>query len=422
MSDSRISVVTYGRSEGYQIPFALCEVGQLYRLLTDFYAPDWLVALSRFAQPFGFGRRILVRSHEGIPSRLTESCLLIKLVLSAYHSLRGIPNSRRDRYLDLLLSRIALRHVRANPSVSLLCYSYYWEALADPLLSGCLSQPIYFFQVHPCASQIQSIVKADRESTGLAYSPEPEEGYPIHFEQKFFECLNKSSGIIAASSFTLRGLADRGINPSKMRAVPYGSVGVNTNVFSDVLASSDERWSRQEPLRLLWVGQLSYRKAPHHLFAALRNFSTAQLQLTLVTRSSMPEELASICPDNVRVISGVSDSQKVRLYQSHHLFVLPSLVEGFGLVYLEALAEGLPILGTFNSGVPDVIEHGVHGFTVDAGSAHCITDVLHQCLSNRLLLPFMSLNALELSRSLTWLRFRQGIRQSIADFQHLVSI
>jgi glycosyltransferase involved in cell wall biosynthesis len=149
----------------------------------------------------------------------------------------------------------------------------------------------------------------------------------------------------------------------------------------------------------------------------LRSFSCAQVQLTLVTRSDMPHELVALCPDNVQVISNVTDSMKAELYRSHHLFVLPSLVEGFGLVYLEALAAGLPILASSNSGAPDVISHGVQGFIVQAGVADAIRDVIDACLSDPSLLPRMSSSAFSLSRSLTWSRFREGIRQSLVEFE-----
>jgi glycosyltransferase involved in cell wall biosynthesis len=413
----KYSVVFYGNRDGYQVPFALQEAGALSHLLTDFYSPDWLVRLARRFRSLPCRRRIEARSHSSVPSASSQTCLLVKALYSLLLQLRGIPANERDRYLDSLLSRVALNHALGHPAEPLLCYSYYWESIANGLSSGRLAQPIYFFQVHPCASQIQSVVQADRAITGLSYLPEPEEVFPPFLEKRFIQCLRNSAGVITASSFTLRGLAERGVDPAAMRVVPYGAFDDGAQSSLPKAPLSDSRWLSQWPLRLLWVGQLAYRKAAHHLFAALRSFSCAQVQLTLVTRSDMPHELVALCPDNVQVISNVTDSMKAELYRSHHLFVLPSLVEGFGLVYLEALAAGLPILASSNSGAPDVISHGVQGFIVQAGVADAIRDVIDACLSDPSLLPRMSSSAFSLSRSLTWSRFREGIRQSLVEFE-----
>jgi glycosyltransferase involved in cell wall biosynthesis len=50
-----------------------------------------------------------------------------------------------------------------------------------------------------------------------------------------------------------------------------------------------------------------------------------------------------------------------------HVFVLPSKKEGFGLVYLEAMAAGLPCIAANHGGVPEVVEHGENGFLVEYG-------------------------------------------------------
>jgi glycosyltransferase involved in cell wall biosynthesis len=64
-------------------------------------------------------------------------------------------------------------------------------------------------------------------------------------------------------------------------------------------------------------------------------------------------------------------------YRQLDCFVLPSLDEGFGLVVLEAMAAGLPVIATRVGGVPEIIEHGRNGLLVEPADAGAIADAIH---------------------------------------------
>ena len=69
--------------------------------------------------------------------------------------------------------------------------------------------------------------------------------------------------------------------------------------------------------------------------------------------------------DRVRFIGKVEDVAQVMRWA--HLFLLPSVTESFGLAALEALASGVPVIGTRVGGLPEVVEHGVSGFLAEPG-------------------------------------------------------
>lgn len=70
---------------------------------------------------------------------------------------------------------------------------------------------------------------------------------------------------------------------------------------------------------------------------------------------------------HVHFLSGLSTSELAACYSACEIFALPSRGEGFGLVYLEAMAKGKPVIGGAHGGAPEVIEDGVTGYLVPHG-------------------------------------------------------
>lgn len=76
----------------------------------------------------------------------------------------------------------------------------------------------------------------------------------------------------------------------------------------------------------------------------------------------------------VRFHGRVSDATLRTLYAQSTVYVMPSRNEGFGFVFLEAMAQGTPAIGGNVDATPEVIEHGVTGFTVDPHSPEAVAD------------------------------------------------
>jgi glycosyltransferase involved in cell wall biosynthesis len=73
---------------------------------------------------------------------------------------------------------------------------------------------------------------------------------------------------------------------------------------------------------------------------------------------------------SVSFYGSLPDDQLGQIYRDSHVFVMPSKKEGFGIVFLEAMAAGLPCIGGNHGGTPEVIEQGVSGFLVEYGDAN----------------------------------------------------
>ena len=82
-------------------------------------------------------------------------------------------------------------------------------------------------------------------------------------------------------------------------------------------------------------------------------------------RARLEQKAAALSlQSGVRFFDAARGEQLIAYYNRCDVFALPSRGEGFGLVFLEAMAVGKPLLGGAHGGIPDIITHGVNGFLV----------------------------------------------------------
>lgn len=72
----------------------------------------------------------------------------------------------------------------------------------------------------------------------------------------------------------------------------------------------------------------------------------------------------------------------VNLLKISDVFALPSITEAFGLVYLEAMAYGVPVIGSWEGGTKELIKDGVNGYLVNPYDINDIADKIMKCLDN----------------------------------------
>jgi glycosyltransferase involved in cell wall biosynthesis len=129
-------------------------------------------------------------------------------------------------------------------------------------------------------------------------------------------------------------------------------------------------------LRALFVGSLGQRKGLSYLFRAIRALRPA-IDLTVIgTRPLVPSAALDRELRDVRWRPTCSHREVLAEMAAHDVFVFPSLFEGFGLVLLEAMAMGLPIIATPHTAAPDLITDGVEGFIVPVRSSQAIAEKL----------------------------------------------
>jgi glycosyltransferase involved in cell wall biosynthesis len=131
------------------------------------------------------------------------------------------------------------------------------------------------------------------------------------------------------------------------------------------------RWGG--PLRLLFVGNLIRRKGLHILLDALGRIPRADVRLEVVGRGDVDtaysHEVISLVArkqlwEKVRFLGPIADEKLIECLQQDHLLVMPSSYEGFGIVYLEGMAYGLPPVGTTSGAASEIIQNDINGLII----------------------------------------------------------
>ena len=182
------------------------------------------------------------------------------------------------------------------------------------------------------------------------------------------------------------------------------------------------RVGRRGPLRILFLGSITRRKQPHLLLQACLALDSPDLQITLIG-SQQPEPryarriraLAARLGERipVKLIPALDANQLPGYLSEHDVLIVPSTYEGFGIVYLEGMAFGLPAIATRAGAAHETIRHGENGFLIEPHDDAALAAHIQQLSANRGLLLKMGLAARKhYATSPTW----AGMSASVNDF------
>jgi glycosyltransferase involved in cell wall biosynthesis len=203
-----------------------------------------------------------------------------------------------------------------------------------------------------------SVVSLDCTSAILARRhphPAPRTYRPIVRLER--ACLRAATRIVCWSSFARASVIDDyGIEPARVSVV---RPAVATRRLPP---RSPRRGSR---LRLLFVGNDFYRKGGHDLVEVYRAHLRSSCELDVV--SNGVAELPRL--ERLRLHRGLGANAPalLQLYADADAFVMPTYEDAFGIVYVEAMAAGLPCIGSDVLAVPELVQDGVTGITVRPG-------------------------------------------------------
>ncbi|WP_342750714.1 glycosyltransferase family 4 protein [Termitidicoccus mucosus] len=223
--------------------------------------------------------------------------------------------------------------------------------------------------------------------------------------------------VYSASTYTLKTLAAAPGLRARVEVIPYGAPSLGTAVSPPPDARKRARNredSASAPLRVLFVGSLGQRKGLSYLFAACRSLGASVALTVIGTRPLAPCAVLDAELARVRWIPSCPHAQVLAEMSAHDVFVFPSLFEGFGLVLLEAMACGLPVISTPHTAAPDLITDGSEGFVVPIRDAPAIAGKLDLLRRDRDRLRAMSAAAAARAACFTWESYGARLAASAA--------
>ncbi len=202
------------------------------------------------------------------------------------------------------------------------------------------------------------------------------------------EIYSTADAITVPSTFARESFLATGTPPEKVELIPYG---VNLSRFEQVAIPPTDRFE------VVFVGSVSLRKGIPYLlqaFAALKH-PAKRLRIVGAISAELKPLLASLPIDGVEFLGALPQPMLKGILSTSHLFVLPSIEDGFGVVIGQAMACGCPALTSTNTGGPDIITDGVDGFIVPVRAVAAMTDRMEQLAGDPALQQRMSAAALE---------------------------
>ena len=172
------------------------------------------------------------------------------------------------------------------------------------------------------------------------------------------------------------------------------------------------------PRSVISVGTLKARKCMDRTLEAFARLADEypDARLTIVGIGEMEAQLKARIAQlglEARVVmtGGLPHEEVLQLMGKHDLFVLPSWGEGYGIVYIEAMAAGCISVGAVGEGIEDTINDGENGFLVPAGDTDAVERVMREVFANREAYDGLRARGRAAAMLLTWARNAQTVEE-----------
>ncbi len=200
--------------------------------------------------------------------------------------------------------------------------------------------------------------------------------------------------ISVPSSFVKRTFLEYGVPENKIILVPYG---VDLSQFKQIPKEDNI-------FRVIFVGGMTLRKGVHYLLKAFSELNLPNSELMLI--GAINDEIQPFFKKyegKFKWLGHIPQNKLYKYYSQGSVFVMPSIEEGLSMVQLQAMACGLPLICTTNTGGEDIVEEGKSGFVIPIRDIKALKEKLLYLHKNSEICKQMGQSAKErVSSGFTW--------------------
>jgi len=216
-----------------------------------------------------------------------------------------------------------------------------------------------------------TILKEEYKKFGVR--PRPFQLPPPKVISKELQEYEEADYISVPSLFVKRTFLAADFPEEKLIHVPYG---VDLEEFKPALKEDDV-------FRVVYAGGMTLQKGVHYLLQAFAELNLPNSELLLIgTKNAEIEPFFKKYAGRYKWIGHVPQRELARHYSQSSVFVLNSVQDGFGMVIIQAMACGLPVIATTNTGGPDIIREGENGFIIPIRDVITLKERLVQLYKN----------------------------------------
>lgn len=391
--NNKYIVVHAGKRDDYQIALALQEANMLYALVTESYFPLDKKWFSNLVDLLGLHPLFFKRYKEGLPSK---KVIISFTAFSNQIIYSFTKNIKYDVKKGYILGQKA-RSLSVKHKIPIIAVN---TCAADAFRNNSIS-PKILFQFHPQANFVEKLFEEE-----ISLNPKSrttlEQEYELSLSNEaFFKLSNEvkfATHFVCASTITRKSLLLKGVLENKIKVIPYG-VDTSKFIYKERIQS--------DVFKVIFIGSLNQRKGITYLLEAISQLQN--IELTIITRGIFDNSLIENYDFPVNVIFDAPHEKLLQELHKSHCFVLPSIMEGFGHVILEAMATGIPVIASENSAAIDIIEEGVDGYVTKIRDVKAISEKLKILQSDFPLAKKMGLKAHQKAKIYTWEKFKKDL-------------
>jgi glycosyltransferase involved in cell wall biosynthesis len=194
--------------------------------------------------------------------------------------------------------------------------------------------------------------------------------------------------------------------PKSVIKVPYGTPADEVSVRNE---------KPDGPFTVLFAGQIGVRKGVPLLLEAWKRLGLKNARLLMAGSLGLDKEYLN-SHNGFHYLGVLPRTRLLQVMKAVDLFVFPSLAEGFGLVIGEAMAVGLPVLTTMNTGGPELITNGQEGWCVPAHDVDSLVERIEWAYGNRDALYEMGGHARRRAGQWTWADYRKRLTDELSQY------